>query len=232
MGPLLALIVTAVMAGLGQWYLGQWRMRRMLERQARPLVDAPLEAAIGRLGDVAGIDGLRARQLDMPIVNGLATPDGQVLLTSGMLEHYRRGALEVDEIASVVAHEIGHVALGHHARRLVDYSGQNAARMVLMVLLNRVLPGIGAYLATWLGGLLMAGLSRRDEFEADRYATALMLKAGFGHAPQVRMFRKLERIVPGAQGPAWMQSHPDVAQRIAAIEANAAVWEATAHAAR
>lgn len=98
--------------------------------------------------------------------------------------------------------------------------------MALGLVLNRVLPIIGFVIADALTGLLIAKLSRRDEFEADRYATALMIRAGYGVAPQIAMFEKLERMLPGPKGAAWMASHPPVAERIAAIEANAAAWGA------
>ena len=224
MAALLTLVIVTVVLGLANWRYSLWRMRRELDAKALPLNDPALEAVIARLGAVVELPDLRVQLYEMPMVNGLATPDGRILITTALYDKYRFGLIRAEEIASVVAHEMGHVALGHHQRRMIDYTGQNAAKMVLMVVLNRFIPIIGIYIAAWLGNLLMAGLSRRDEFEADRYATALMLKAGFGHAPQISMFRKLIRMVPGPQGPTWMQSHPDVEERVRAIEANAAAW--------
>jgi putative metalloprotease len=75
--------------------------------------------------------------------------------------------------------------------------------------------------------LLAAKLSRTDEYEADAYATALLIKAGIGSGPQVSLFRKLDSLTgAGGQGQiAWMLSHPVTDDRIAAIEANARKWE-------
>jgi putative metalloprotease len=129
-------------------------------------------------------------------------------------------------MASVIAHELGHVAMGHTRRRMIDFTGQNAVFVALGAVLNRLLPGIGMLLANMLSRVLMAGLSRRDEFEADAYATALMLKAGFGTAPQKSLFRKLAALTgnAGAGLPAWTLTHPPAADRIAAIEANENRW--------
>ena len=71
-------------------------------------------------------------------------------------------------------------------------------------------------------GALMARLSRRDEFEADAYASALLIKAGIGTGPQKSLFRKLEALTQNrADGiPAWLLSHPKIEERIAAIEEN------------
>ncbi|MGF1659630.1 MAG: M48 family metalloprotease [Rubrimonas sp.] len=220
---LIVLAGVAILA-LANYQIGLSRLRRTLREKARPLDDPKLQAAVARLAQAAEVPDLRAELFEMPVVNGLATPDGRVYLTTALFDKYRFGLLTVEEVASVVAHELGHVGLGHHQRRLIDWTGQSVAALALGVLLNRFVPILGFYVANFLAGLLMARLSRRDEFEADRYATALMLKAGFGHRPQIEMFRKLERMVPGPKPAAWLASHPPVAERIAAIEANVAAW--------
>lgn len=137
-----------------------------------------------------------------------------------------RGEVSAEELASVIAHELGHVALGHMRRRMIDFTGQNAVFVMLSAILNRYLPFIGIWIANFLASALMARLSRRDEFEADAYASALLIKAGIGTAPQKSLFRKLEALTANhSEGvPAWMLSHPKTAERIAAIEANEARW--------
>jgi putative metalloprotease len=131
-----------------------------------------------------------------------------------------------EELASVIAHELGHVALGHIRRRMIDFTGQNAVFVVLSAFLNRFLPFIGIWIANLISTALMARLSRRDEFEADAYASALLVKAGIGTAPQKSLFVKLEALT-GARGagiPVWLRSHPHAPERIAAIDANEARW--------
>ena len=119
----------------------------------------------------------------------------------------------------MVAHELGHVALGHIRRRMIDFSGQNAVRAALGALLSRLIPGLGGYIASFIGSLLMAKLSRRDEYEADEYASALMIKSGLGIEPQISMFKKLDKI-SNLQGtvPAWLMSHPPTQERINSIK--------------
>jgi putative metalloprotease len=81
-------------------------------------------------------------------------------------------------------------------------------------------------LASALMSLLAARLSRTDEHEADAYASALLIKAGLGTAPQISLFEKLENLTDarGATTPAWVMSHPKTAERIAAISKNDAKW--------
>ena len=130
-------------------------------------------------------------------------------------------------MASVIAHELGHVALGHSKRRMIDFSGQNALRTALIMILGRFIPVIGVWIANSLAGLLMAGLSRSDEYEADAYAAALLTKAGIGIEPQKSLFRKLDTLTEQRAGvvPAWLLSHPKTDQRIAALEKLEARWQ-------
>lgn len=224
MAGLIALIVIALVTGYVNWRLGMARLTRALQEKALPLRDPTLEALVSRMGAAVGAPELKAQLFDMAVVNGLATPDGRIFITTALFDKYRMGILRAEEVASVVAHELGHLALGHHNRRMIDWTGQNAFRLALGVILNRFIPIFGFVIANAVAALAMARLSRRDEFEADRYATALMLKVGLGHGPQTAMFRKLERMSPGPNGAVWLASHPPVADRIAAIEANVAAW--------
>jgi putative metalloprotease len=141
------------------------------------------------------------------------------------MEKYRAGQVQAEEIASVIAHELGHVALGHSQRRMIDYTGQNAIRMALMLMVGRVVPIVGPWLIGMLTQLLAARLSRRDEYEADAYAAALLTKIGVGIGPQRSLFRKLDHLAGGTNGtPAWLMSHPKAEERVAAIEALSRGW--------
>ena len=77
--------------------------------------------------------------------------------------------------------------------------------------------------------MLAARLSRGDEYEADAYASALLVKAGIGTGPQKSLFQKLEKLTGarGAATPAWLLSHPKTGERIAAIEKLEAGWSIT-----
>jgi putative metalloprotease len=82
------------------------------------------------------------------------------------------------------------------------------------------------FVASYVTKALGAGLSRKDENEADAYASALLVKAGIGLEPQKSLFRKLDRLTGanGAEVPQWLRSHPKTDERIAAIEAREAKW--------
>lgn len=204
-----------------------WRTKQMLAQQSQPLHDAEISRLTARLAAALDVPEIRVNVFENLAVNGLAAPDGQIYLTRGFLARKARGEVNAAELASVIAHELGHVALGHTRRRMIDFTGQNAVFVMLSALLNRFLPVIGIWIANLISTALMARLSRRDEFEADAYAAALLVKAGIGTAPQVSLFRKLTALTgsAGAGTPAWLLSHPRTDDRIAAIEAMTRRWQ-------
>ncbi len=210
--------------------LSAWQSGRMLRRRSRPLYNDQVEAIMRRLARTAGIARIEVRLLDMPEINGLATPSGEIYITSGLFRRFQRGQISGAELASVIAHELGHLALGHTRRRIVDVTSAQALHMVLGSVLNRILPFLGWLVARWASLFLMSRLSQQDEFEADAYATALMIKSGLGAEPQIRMLEKLQRLVPAAAdgGTSWLASHPPVKARTAAIRANIERWTARA----
>ena len=205
-----------------------WRTQKMLNEQSQPLTDPSVARLAKQMAEALDLPQIKVHVFEVEPVNGLAAPDGRIFITRGFLNRKMRGEVSAEELASVIAHELGHVALGHSRRRMIDFTGQNAVFVMLSALLNRFLPGLGVMIANFISSALMARMSRRDEFEADAYATALLIKSGIGTGPQKSLFRKLEALT-GARGagtPAWLLSHPKTAERIAAIETNEARWTA------
>ncbi len=219
-------ILLAILYGVVMFRWSSWRLAKELDRKSTELADPVLRVLCQQMADALDIPKIKVHIYEIEPVNGLAAPDGRIFITRGFFERYKAGKVSSEEMASVIAHELGHVALGHSRRRMIDFSGQNALRTAMAMVFNRFLPGIGVWIANLLTTLLAARLSRKDEFEADAYASALLVKAGIGVAPQISLFRKLETLTGarGAATPAWILSHPKSEQRIAAIEANRAKW--------
>ncbi len=221
-------ILLAIVYALLMYRFSVWRTGKELDARSTLLADPGLKPALDRLAAALDLERIKVHLYEIEPVNGLAAPDGRIFLTRGFYQRYRAGEVTAEELASVIAHELGHVALGHSRRRMIDFSGQNAIRTALAVVLSRFLPGLGLWIANLLTSLLAARLSRGDEFEADAYAAALLTKAGIGTGPQKSLFRKLERLTGANAGavPAWLMSHPKVEVRIGAIEALEARWGA------
>jgi putative metalloprotease len=221
-------ILLAIIAALVMYRVSAWRTKRELDARSTELVDPMLKVLTDRMAQALDVPRIRVHIYEIDPVNGLAAPDGRIFITRGFYKKYRAGEVSADEMASVIAHEMGHVALGHAQRRMIDFSGQNALRTALIMVLAKFIPGVGILIANGLTMLLASRLSRDDEYEADAYAAALLTKAGIGTQPQKSLFAKLERLTEarGGTAPAWLMSHPQTADRIRAIEALEARWAA------
>ena len=218
-------ILLALIYGLVMYKFSAWRTAKTLNQQSATLMDPALSPLLQRMAKALDIPKLNVQIYEIDPINGLAAPDGRIFITRGFYNKYKAGDVSGEELASVIAHELGHVALGHARRRMIDFSGQNAVRAALGMVLGRVLPGIGPWIAGLVANLLMARLSRGDEYEADEYAAALMVKSGLGTDAQKTLFLKLEELT-GQIGslPAWLMSHPKTVDRIAAIETLEQKW--------
>lgn len=220
-------ILLALLYGLVYYRFSAWRTAKELDVKSTELADPRLKRLTDRMAAALDLPRIRVNIYEIDPINGLAAPDGRIFITRGFYRKYQQGEVSAEEMASVIAHELGHVALGHSRRRMIDFSGQNALRTALAMVLSRFLPGVGVMIANGLASLLAARLSRSDEYEADAYAAALLVKAGVGVGPQKTMFGKLEELTQSRSGaaPAWLMSHPKTAERIKALEALEARWE-------
>lgn len=217
--------VLLVLSGYAMFYFSSRQTLARLRAQSTSLRDPRIDPYLRKMAAALEIPQIKVSVLDEATVNGLATHDGRIYLTRGFLDQMDLGRVSADEIASVVAHELGHVALGHGPRRMRDFAGQEALRVGLMMVLSRIVPFIGPWIANLVIRLFTAQLSRKDEYEADAYATALLIKSGIGAEPQISLFRKLSTLTGGGQNRvAWTASHPATSDRIAAIEQNALNW--------
>ena len=213
-------ILLAIVYGLVLYRFSAWRTSRELDARSTELIDPLLVPLIRKMAKALDLPRIKVHIYEIEPVNGLAAADGRIFITRGFYNRYRAGDVTAEEISSVIAHELGHVALGHSRRRMIDFSGQNALRTALAMVLGRMIPGVGVWLANLATTTLAARLSRSDEYEADSYAAALLTKAGIGTAPQKSLFNKLEKLSSSRGGltPAWLLSHPKTAERIKAIE--------------
>ena len=220
-------ILLAVLYAFVMYRFSVWRTGRELNTRSTELADPKLKHMTDRLAKALDLAKVRVHIYEIDPVNGLAAPDGRIFITRGFYRKFQQGEVTAEEMASVIAHELGHVALGHARRRMIDFSGQNALRTALGMVLSRIIPGIGMWIANMLTTLLAARLSRGDEYEADAYAAALLTKAGIGIGPQISLFHKLEKLTEARAGvvPAWLMSHPKTDDRVRALEALDAKWK-------
>ncbi len=162
--------------------------------------------------------------LNSQSINAFALPTGQLYVTRGIAAL----ANDESELASVLAHEMGHVVARHAAIR--EEQAKQAAlvgRVVSDVISD---PEVGA-LALAKSKLALASFSRAQEFEADAIGIGIASRAGYDPNGAVRFLTSMEHnselkpqqntsaIDPRA--PDFLSSHPATPERISNAIANA-----------
>ncbi len=200
-------------------------MSRRLKKNSIPLKDPVFQLHLDCFREALNLSHLQIKILNEQQINGLVAPDGNIYITQGFFDKYNSGQVSSAEIASVIAHELGHLALGHTKKRMVTFSAISAVTFALSTILSRLVPYLGSIAGRYLSQILLAGLSRKDEFEADAYASALLVKAGIGISPQISLLEKINTLT-GTITPkiSWTMSHPSPTDRVKAIRKLASNW--------
>jgi len=156
-------------------------------------------------------------------LNAFALPGGFIGVHSGLM----LAAQTESELASVLAHEIGHVSQRHIARMLGSQKQDMLiplAGMLLGALAARSSPDLAA--ASMMGGQGYAmqrqlNFSREAEREADRIGLQILDEGGFDTSGMVAFFGRLQNATRAYNDsmPAYLQSHPLTTERIADIQA-------------
>lgn len=192
---------------------------RDLRKNSTALDSGPLHAAIQQFRATMGVRNIQVFVYDQPVINGLAAPDGRIYLTRGLIERYRAGEFTLEELAAIVAHEVGHVALGHIDRRKKAWQAEMAVKAAAQMFVPRMLGGIIGTVTNFISRMLHMGLSRNDEYEADAFAVALLQRTGFDPHAKISLLNKLDRLGKSRGASiSWLDSHPPTAKRIAAVE--------------
>nr|WP_229474224.1 M48 family metalloprotease [Pseudoduganella lurida] len=158
-----------------------------------------------------------------PMLNAFALPGGYIGVHSALL----LAAQTESELASVLSHEIGHVAQRHIARQLGEQKTDALiplAAMILAALVAKDSPD--AAMGVMMGGQGVAiqrqlNFGRDAEREADRVGFQIMGQAGYETTGMVAFFQRLQTATRNYNDniPAWLMSHPLTTERIADIQA-------------
>lgn len=155
------------------------------------------QRALDTLATRLSADGrpTKVRVIDMNMVNAAALPGRQVILFKGLIEE----AKSSDEVAGVLAHEIGHAERRHVMASLIRSFG-------LSVLVG------GADGGTIAQALLSSGYSRAAEREADSFAVTALNRASISPNDTAgffdRMGRAEKQFGKAANALGYISSHP------------------------
>lgn len=146
-------------------------------------------------------------------VNAFATMGGYVYVTTGLI----KTAANEAELASVLGHEIGHIA-GHHALEQMRDAALTQGLATATGLDRNAAVNIGVELA------LRRPHSRQDELEADQLGLANLVGAGYAPSAMVTF---MEKLLDQRSIPTFLSTHPATSTRI--NELNEQIDPATAN---
>jgi beta-barrel assembly-enhancing protease len=147
-------------------------------------------------------------------INGFSLPGGHVYVTTALLR-----LANDNELASVLAHEVGHVVARHSLKTLRQKQQYNDIAKSIGDLTG-VAGDVGRDLGVALGQMIGEGFltfhTRDEEREADFLGVRGMARAGFDPQGMVTMFQKLERIEQQDSSllGSLFSDHPDAQERI------------------
>jgi predicted Zn-dependent protease len=206
--------------------IGEAVMREL--RRAGALLDDVelndfLNAFVARLAATPSASGhsFELFAIDDRTLNAFALPGGFIGVHTGLFA----SAQSESELASVLAHEIGHVTQRHIARMLAEQRQSMAlmiTSLVLAALAARSNPqAAGGVIA--LGSTLqqgqMLGFSRDAEREADRLGLEMLQQAGFEGVAMASFFERLQQAsrLNESAAPVYMRTHPLTIERMGDI---------------
>lgn len=143
--------------------------------------------------------------------NAFALPGGYIYVFKGLLEK-----LEDEEIAAILAHEIGHICARHSIKRAEKSLGYSILKLIAI---RGAEDNYSRYKIHEAINQLMLSYSREDEVEADRLSVKYLKKAG--HEPKA-VISVLDKLLKWQmEGPIrpkrYYHTHPYLAARRAAV---------------
>lgn len=159
-------------------------------------------------------------QKDEP--NAFALPGGKVGVYTGIF----RVAQNQDQLAAVVAHEIGHVISRHHDERITrQMEAQTLVGLAGAIVGSKygsnAANAVSQYGAAGAQALFLLPNSRAQESEADVVGQQLMAKAGFDPRQAVNLWQNMIA-AGGNRPPEWLSTHPDPQSRLGELSSRAA----------
>ncbi|MCK6159434.1 M48 family metalloprotease [Moraxella osloensis] len=225
-----ALIDTEQNRQVGEWALRQINGNAALIKD--PWLQQSLEQIVWQINAVAGLNApMGLVIINDKQINAFAVPSGLIGINVGLLDK----AKSLDEIVSVIAHEIAHVSQRHYQHRSDEKTKQllmQAGGLLAGVAASKIGDGDAAA-AVMLGSQAMsanaaASYSRGQEREADRIGMQIMNQAGYDVNAMPSFFATLDQQNPVKSNtliPSFILSHPLTADRISEARARVATYK-------
>ncbi|MCD6353869.1 MAG: M48 family metalloprotease [Proteobacteria bacterium] len=200
----------------------EFKIGQKVDKQVREEMDVYLElpelrSLVKKVGENIGGNSdrpnliYRIEIIDSPDFNAFAVPGGFVYVYRGLLERMN----SVDDLASVLGHEIGHVAARHSAAQISKNQLMNIGLIGLSVATKGAVQNYGQFINIG-AALAFNKFSRDDEREADYFGMKYMTLAGYNPKASIDVMKQIKRLETKepttVEG--WFMTHPPTAERL------------------
>jgi len=189
--------------------LGQ-QMNQEIQQEVRISRNSQLNSYVEQIGRRLAANGTRPnipytfQIVEDPAVNAFATAGGFIYVNTGLLKTADNEA----EVASVLAHEMGHIEGKHLIKQMRQKAIASGVATATGLDKSKAV-GIGVQLA------LNLPRSRQDEFDADKRGLANITRTGYAQLAMVSFMKKLQG---SSSVPTFLSTHPGASDRVISLQ--------------
>jgi MAF protein len=151
--------------------------------------------------------------IDDKEVNAVSLPGGYVYVNKGLMDKVSND----DELAGVLAHEVGHITARHSVKKLQAVWGYSFLRIAAAVLARN---GDVQNASDMAFTELVMGYGRQDELLADELAARYSKRAGYDPRGMLAFLKKLDQVQKSKPiaPPSYLRTHPFTPDRIRIVK--------------
>jgi len=189
--------------------LGQ-QINQEIQQEVRISRNSQLNSYVEQIGRRLAANGTRPnipytfQVVEDPAVNAFATAGGFIYVNTGLLKTADNEA----EVASVLAHEMGHIEGKHLIKQMRQKAIASGVATATGLDKSKAV-GIGVQLA------LNLPRSRQDEFDADKRGLANITRTGYAQLAMVSFMKKLQG---SSSLPTFLSTHPGASDRVISLQ--------------
>src|SRR3989338_4090312 len=154
--------------------------------------------------------------VDQNELNAFTIPGGKIYFFRGLWDKLKSD----DEIASVLAHEVGHCAARHTVKKFQAALGYDfiGGLIIGQVAKEEQARRLASLSSNAVMQLVFSAYGRKDEYQADTLGLKYMDLAGYKLEAMVTTFEVLQKESKGSRPPLILQTHPYIKDRITAVK--------------
>ncbi|BAZ84062.1 M48 family metallopeptidase [Dolichospermum compactum] len=186
------------------------QMNQEIQQEVRISRNSQLNSYVEQIGRRLAANSTRPnipytfQVVEDPAINAFATAGGFIYVNTGLLKTADNEA----EVASVLAHEMGHIEGKHLIKQMRQRAITSGVATVSGLDKSKAV-GIGVQLA------LNLPRSRQDEFDADKRGLANITRTGYAQSAMVSFMKKLQG---SSSVPTFLSTHPGASDRVISLQ--------------